>query len=42
MISSYTVVLISPQPDQEANKLQLQKISIFVYPIYAGPSGRAV
>jgi hypothetical protein len=30
----YTGVLISPQPDQEGNKLQRQKILIFIYPIY--------
>ena len=30
----YTGVLISPQPDQEGNKLQRQKIQIFIYPIY--------
>ena len=29
-----TGVLISPQPDQEGNKLQRQKILIFIYPIY--------
>ena len=27
-------VLISPQPDQQGNKLQRQKISSFIYPIY--------
>jgi hypothetical protein len=27
-------VLISPQPDQEGNKLQRQKILMFIYPIY--------
>jgi len=27
-------VLISPQPDQEGNKLQQQKILMFIYPIY--------
>ena len=27
-------VLISPQPDQEGNKLQRQKILSFIYPIY--------
>jgi hypothetical protein len=26
--------LISPYPDQEGNKLQRQKILIFIYPIY--------
>ena len=30
----YTGVLISPQSDQEGNKLQRQKILIFIYPIY--------
>ena len=29
-----TGVLISSQPDQEGNKLQRQKILIFIYPIY--------
>jgi len=29
-----TEVLISPYPDQEGNKLQLQKILSFMYPIY--------
>ena len=29
-----TGVLISPQPDQEGNKLQRQKILICIYPIY--------
>ena len=29
-----TGVLISPQPDHEGNKLQRQKILIFIYPIY--------
>jgi len=29
-----TGVLISPQPDQEGNKLQRQKILSFIYPIY--------
>ena len=29
-----TGVLISPQPDQEREKLQRQKILIFIYPIY--------
>ena len=29
-----TGVLISPQPDQEGNKLQRQKILILIYPIY--------
>ena len=29
-----TGVLVSPQPDQEGNKLQRQKILIFIYPIY--------
>ena len=29
-----TGVLISPQPDQEGNKLQRQKILMFIYPIY--------
>ena len=29
-----TQVLISPQPDQEGNKLQRQKILMFIYPIY--------
>jgi hypothetical protein len=27
-------VLISPEPDQEGNKLQRQKILILIYPIY--------
>jgi hypothetical protein len=27
-------VLIIPQPDQEGNKLQRQKILMFIYPIY--------
>ena len=27
-------MLISPLPDEEGNKLQRQKISIFIYPIY--------
>jgi len=30
----YTRVLISPYPDQEGNKLQRQKILVFIYPIY--------
>ena len=30
----YTGVLISPQPDQEGNKLQRQNILMFIYPIY--------
>jgi hypothetical protein len=30
----YTGVLISSYPDQEGNKLQRQKISSFIYPIY--------
>ena len=29
-----TGILISPQPDQEGNKLQRQKILMFIYPIY--------
>ena len=29
-----TGVLISPQPDREGNKLQRQKILIFIYPIF--------
>ena len=29
-----TGVLISPYPDQEGNKLQRQKILMFIYPIY--------
>jgi len=29
-----TGVLISPYPDQEGNKLEQEKILIFVYPIY--------
>ena len=33
-ISYHTGVLISPQPDQEGNKLQRQKVLIFIYPIY--------
>jgi hypothetical protein len=31
---TYTGVLIIPWPDQEGNKLQRQKIFIFIYPIY--------
>jgi len=31
--TTITGVLISPQPDQEENKLQRQKILIFIYPI---------
>jgi hypothetical protein len=27
-------VLISPWPDQKGNKLQRQKILMFIYPIY--------
>ena len=34
LIRSSTGVLISPYPDQEGNKLQRQKILIFIYPIY--------
>jgi len=30
----YTGVLISPYPDQEGNKLQRQKILMFIDPIY--------
>ena len=30
----YTGALISPYPDQEGNKLQRQKILMFIYPIY--------
>jgi len=30
----FSGVLISPYPDQEGNKLQRQKILIFIYPIY--------
>jgi hypothetical protein len=30
----YTGVLISPYTDQEGNKLQRQKILIFIHPIY--------
>ena len=30
----YTEVLISPQPDQGGNKLQRQKILMFIYAIY--------
>ena len=33
-IKQNTGVLISPQPDQEGNKLQRQKILSFIYPIY--------
>jgi len=33
-ITYFTGVLISPQPDQKGNKLQRQKIFIFIYPIY--------
>ena len=29
-----TGVMISPQPDQEGNKLQRQKILMFIYPMY--------
>ena len=29
-----TEVLIIPYPDQEGNKLQRQKMLIFIYPIY--------
>ena len=32
--TSTTGVVISPQPDQEGNKLQRQKIFVFMYPIY--------
>jgi len=31
---SFTGMLISPLPDQEGNKLQWQKILMFIYPIY--------
>ena len=34
IIAQNTGVLISPQPDQEGNKLQRQKILTFIYPIY--------
>jgi hypothetical protein len=34
MMGIRTGVLISPYPDHEGNKLQRQKILIFVYPIY--------
>ena len=34
LVCNYTGVLISPQPDQEGNKLQRQKILMFIYPIY--------
>jgi hypothetical protein len=30
----FTGVLRSPSPDQEGNKLQRQKILMFIYPIY--------
>jgi hypothetical protein len=33
-ISATTAVLISPWPDREGNKLQRQKILMFIYPIY--------
>ena len=33
-VTVYTGVLISPQPDQEGNKLQRQNILMFIYPIY--------
>ena len=33
-MSVCTGVLIGPLPDQEENKLQRQKILIFIYPIY--------
>ena len=33
-VINHTVVLISPQPDQEGNKIQRQKILMFIYPIY--------
>ena len=31
----FSGVLISPQPDQEGNKLQRKKILMFIYPIYS-------
>ena len=34
LLCIYTGVLISPQSDQEGDKLQRQKILIFIYPIY--------
>ena len=34
LIYIYTGVLISPQPDQEENRLQRQKILMFIYPTY--------
>jgi hypothetical protein len=33
-LRAYTGVLVSPEPDQEGNKLQRQKILMFIYPIY--------
>ena len=34
-LEGYSIgVLISPQPDQEGNKLQRQKVLSFIYPIY--------
>ena len=37
-----TGVLISPLPDQERNKLQRQKILIFIYPIYNNNNWRNI
>jgi hypothetical protein len=34
LVGQNTGVLINPQPDQERNKLQRQKILSFIYPIY--------
>jgi hypothetical protein len=34
LLFSCTGVLISPEPDQEGNKLQRQTLLIFIYPIY--------
>ena len=33
-VLAHTEVLITPYPDQEGNKLQRQKILMFIYPIY--------
>jgi hypothetical protein len=32
-LNAFTGVLISPSPDREGNKLQRQKILMFIYPI---------
>jgi len=34
LVTNVIQVLISPYPEQEGNKLQRQKILIFLYPIY--------